>query len=124
MYGRTAEQELNLTGRRELNRHYYGDGRWGHAPPTVAGRDWQVVKHRPKKLTWAKSVGPRAHKVHAVRYQLSATHKKTGTVLLKTVWLCGGEAASKLKIITAPERVCSGCHAAHTKQTEVSLVEA
>lgn len=120
MYGRTALQEELLTGRRELTRHFYGDGRWGHMPHRRPDAAWQVAKHRPKTQTWAISTGGRARKVHAVRYQLTATHR-AGHVLYLTVWLCGGTAHSQIEPVPDPSLVCAGCHAAISKVTEVAL---
>lgn len=122
--GRTALQEVHLEGRRLLTRHFYGDGRWGWWPRNAreerAYQDWRVAKHRPKKLTWAKTSGPLSRKTHAIRYSLTATHKN-GDVLRLTVWLCGQHASSPVRLQSHPAVVCAACFARVSGKSEVFL---
>lgn len=124
MYGRTMAQEIALEGRRLLTRHYYGDGRWGWRTrsefDSERWRDWRVVKHRPKATTWARSQGPLARKVHAVRYSLVATHRD-GTEVHLTVWWCGGQSHSAPLPESHPTVVCGGCHARLSGERDVVL---
>lgn len=128
MYGRTAQQELLLVGRRLLTRHYYGDGRWGWRNRThreqQEWRGWRVIKTRPKRVTWATSQGPLARKIHAIRYSLSATYLPTGDVVYLTTWWCGGMSHTAPRPRSHPTVVCAGCHARLAGVHEIILEDA
>lgn len=81
-------------------------------------RKWTIVKHRPKEITWAKSTGGLARKVHAIRYMLVAIHVRGEAVQL-TVWWCGGSASSEIVPQSHPKIVCANCVARLNKVTEV-----
>lgn len=123
-YGRTPLQERLLVGRRLLNRHYYGDGRWGiRSRRGVEIREfapWTIVKQHPKATTWARPSGPLGRKTHAIRYSLTAT-RTTGEVVRLIVWLCGQHAYSEPVPQSHPRLVCAACLARITKATEVAL---
>jgi hypothetical protein len=127
VYGRTRLQELRLEGRRLVNRHYYGDGRWGWPKRTgsegQAYRGWTVAKYRPRKTRWARSSATKARMTHAIRYQLTATHS-SGEVVYLVVWRCGGHAQSKPRIVRDPEQVCAACVARLSGVRTVPLREA
>lgn len=126
-YGRTTMQELRLEGRRLLNRHYYGDGRWGWRNRTPREeqtyRGWRVVKQRPKRTAWAKSSGPLSRKVHAVRYSLTAEHVRTGEIVYLTVWLCGQHSQTKPRPESHPAIVCAACLERLSGRSETVLAD-
>lgn len=102
--------KIERESRRRLN--WNNDGRWG-IKSGYEDEDWRVVVKRPKKSWWAKSTAynkkPRQTHVHAVRYQVLATWKRTGEQFTKTVWLCGGHTFSKVQSRRDPEEVCAKC---------------
>lgn len=117
---------LERDGRFALSRRYYGDGRWG-ADPMILGRDngeWVVSKVSPPGVVWARATGPLARKVHAVKYTLTAVHRRTGLRQHMTVWRCGQLVHSRLALESHPVAVCAGCMARLSGRTVVPLEEA
>lgn len=118
--------DVEREGRRRIMRKYYGDGRWGHQDGRWGSLDgaWRMLKRRPRALTWAKTApasnGRATVKVHAVKYELQATHV-SGHVARLTVWVCGGKTNSPVVVQRKPSEVCGKCWAALNHESVVRL---
>lgn len=118
--------ELEREGRRRIMRKFYGDGRWGRSDGRYASLDgeWTMLKRRPRRLTWARTArasnGRATVKVHAVKYQLEATHR-SGYVASMTVWVCGGKTNSAVVVQRKPTEVCGKCWSVLHRESVVKL---
>lgn len=77
---------------------------------------WHVVKHIPKRDTWAISTHRGASKHHRIEYQLVATHKSAGTVVKMTVWKCGHRCSSEIQVGKRPNPIRDRCYACSNYQ--------
>lgn len=97
--------------RYRLNRNR--DRSWGVKLPYDDGV-WKVSVYRPRKHIWAKAVAwnkkPKQSMTHVIKTQVSAVHKKSGLVYIKTTWLCGSSTFVKPKKNLRPTEGCKKCY--------------
>jgi hypothetical protein len=102
---------LEREARYRLNRNR--DHSWGVTLPYDDGV-WKVDIYRPRKYWWAKAVAwnkkPEQCMTHVIKTQVTATHKKTGSVFVKTTWLCGSSTFVKPVKNPNPIRGCAKCY--------------
>lgn len=70
---------------------------------------WAVVKHTATGDIWAKSTHGAARVAHRLRYQLVATHVRTGEVVKLTVWKCARRSHSEIKVGKRPLKLNERC---------------
>jgi hypothetical protein len=73
-------------------------------------RKWTLVRHRPKRSTWAASTHTSARVQHLIKEQIVGRHL-SGYVVKVTVWRCGSYAHSDITTESAqmPKRKCWTC---------------
>jgi hypothetical protein len=122
--------DVERSARWALNRHYYGQGRWGYpegeAPARMDVDGWFIERRDVTLLDpqeWAKTLpGPRGQKgkkVHAIKYVATATRGKHTYTL--TVWRCGQQTFSRTETVVDPSEVCGNCYDRIHSRTTVRL---